>query len=116
LIHFDRFELEPARRELSRDGESVEVGSRAFDILLALVRNRGRPVSKAELLELVWEGLVVEEGNVHVQISALRKLLGAHPWRSSELTHARSSKLTHQTSSNVKSAHEGEARVADMAA
>lgn len=54
----------------------MPLGARAYDVLLALVERRDRVVSKAELLELVWPGLVVEEGNLPVQISALRKVLG----------------------------------------
>lgn len=54
----------------------MTLGARAFDLLLALVERRGRLVGKAELLELVWPGLVVEEANLPVQVSTLRKLLG----------------------------------------
>ena len=45
---------------------------------LALVRGQGKVVTKSELLDAAWPGLVVEENNVSVQIAALRKLLGAH--------------------------------------
>lgn len=58
------------------DGQVVPLGARAYDVLLALVERRERVVSKSELLELVWPGLVVEEGNLPVQISTLRKILG----------------------------------------
>jgi predicted ATPase/DNA-binding winged helix-turn-helix (wHTH) protein len=58
-------------------GEPVAVGSRAFDVLLALAQRHERLVTKQELLDLVWPGLVVEEHNVATQISTLRKLLGA---------------------------------------
>jgi adenylate cyclase len=54
----------------------VSVGSRAFDVLVALLERRERVVTKAELLDLVWPGLVVEENNLEVQVSALRRLLG----------------------------------------
>lgn len=73
---FDRFELTPAERQLRADGQPLVLGARAFDLLLALVEHRDRVVTKDELLDLVWPGLVVEEANVQVQISALRKLLG----------------------------------------
>ena len=56
------------------------VGPRAFDVLVALVEHAGDLLSKEELLDLVWPGLVVEENNLQVQISTLRKLLG--PMRS----------------------------------
>lgn len=58
------------------DGEPCVIGSRALDVLTALVERRDRVVSKNELLELAWPGLMVEENNLSVQISALRKLLG----------------------------------------
>jgi predicted ATPase/DNA-binding winged helix-turn-helix (wHTH) protein len=74
---FDHFELAVAERQLTIGGEPVVVGSRAFDVLLALVERRDRVVTKGELLELAWPGLVVEENNLQVQVSTLRKLLGA---------------------------------------
>jgi len=54
----------------------VQLGARAFDVLLALVERRDRMVTKDELLSIAWPGLVVEENNLQVQISALRKVLG----------------------------------------
>ncbi len=54
----------------------MKVGSRAFDLLVALVERRHRLVTKSELLELVWPGLIVEEANLPVAVSGLRKLLG----------------------------------------
>src|SRR5882762_2241434 len=74
---FDRFELDSATRQLLADGQPVALGARALDILLTLIERRERLVTKDELLELVWPGLVVEENNLQVQISALRKVLGA---------------------------------------
>ena len=58
-------------------GQSVLLGARAFDLLLALVERRDRVVSKDELLTLVWPSLVVEENNLSVQISAVRKVFGS---------------------------------------
>jgi len=75
-IAFERFCILPHRRELQVDGRTVPLGARAFDVLLALVERRERLVSKDELLSLVWPGLVVEENNLQVQVSALRKALG----------------------------------------
>lgn len=75
-IAFDRFCILPHRRELQVDGRTVPLGARAFDVLLALVERRERLVSKDELLGLVWPGVVVEENNLQVQVSALRKALG----------------------------------------
>src|SRR5262249_13446105 len=73
---FGRYRLVPDRRALFADGDEVSVRSRAFDLLLALVERRERVVSKNELMELVWPGRVVEEGNLTVHIANLRKLLG----------------------------------------
>lgn len=76
-IHrFDRIEVRPAQRELLVDGQPAAVGARAFDLLLALIEHRDRVVSKNELLDLVWPGLIVEENNLQVQVSSLRKVLG----------------------------------------
>ena len=68
--------LLPSRRELQLDGVAVTIGARAFDVLAALVEKRDRVISKNELMDTVWAHLVVEENNLQVQISALRKLLG----------------------------------------
>lgn len=73
---FDRIEVRPAQRQLLVDGQVATVGARAFDLLLALIEHRDRVVSKNELLDLVWPGLVVEENNLQVQVSTLRKILG----------------------------------------
>jgi len=73
---FGRFEIRRRRRELVVDGEPVELGSRAFDILLALIDADGAVVTKSELMNLVWPGTAVEENNLSVQIHALRRALG----------------------------------------
>jgi predicted ATPase/DNA-binding winged helix-turn-helix (wHTH) protein len=74
---FARFELRPAERLLLADGLPATLGARAFDVLVALAARRERVVSKDELFRTVWPGTVVEDNNLTVQISALRKLLGA---------------------------------------
>jgi predicted ATPase/DNA-binding winged helix-turn-helix (wHTH) protein len=74
---FGRFELDAERHALLEDGQPVPLGSRAFDLLGALVTRAGELVTKRELLAQVWPGLVVEENNLQVQVSTLRKLLGA---------------------------------------
>jgi DNA-binding winged helix-turn-helix (wHTH) protein len=76
MIEFGRFRLDAHRRELLADGQAVPIGSRAFDILIALVEAGGRLVTKDELLHGVWAGMVVEEHNLQFQISTLRKALG----------------------------------------
>lgn len=75
---FDGFELDTSERLLYRDGHPVGLGARAIALLTALVGRPGRLVTKGELLDRVWPGLVVEENNLQVQVSALRKVLGAH--------------------------------------
>jgi len=73
---FGRVELHPATRQLLVDGRPALLGARAFDLLQVLVERSDRLVSKNELLDLVWPGLVVEENNLQVHVSSLRKLLG----------------------------------------
>lgn len=76
-VRFDRFELQPQERRLLADGQPVPLGARAFDLLCLLASRPGSLLTKAELLDAVWAGLVVEEANLTVQISALRKVLGS---------------------------------------
>ncbi len=73
---FGSFELQPDQRRLLAHGDPVPLGQRAFDVLHTLIERRERLVAKNELLDLVWPGVVVEENNLQVQISSLRKLLG----------------------------------------
>ena len=73
---FGSSELRPSERQLFIDGAPAPLGARAFDLLLALIERRERVVDKSELLDAVWPGLVVEESNLQVQMSSLRKLLG----------------------------------------
>ncbi|OYW32487.1 MAG: hypothetical protein B7Z45_09335, partial [Azorhizobium sp. 12-66-6] len=74
---FGRFRLVPDRRILAAEDREVPIRGRAFDLLLALVERRDRVVSKDEILELVWPGRIVEEGNLTVHVAGLRKLLGS---------------------------------------
>ena len=76
-FHFEKFELRPDERKLFNDGKDIALGSRAFDMLCFLVENRQRFLSKAEILDAIWPDIAVEESNLTVQISALRKALGA---------------------------------------
>lgn len=70
-------EIRAGERRVLVGGRPVPIGARAFDLLIALIEHRDRVVGKAELMSLVWPGLVVEENNLTVQISALRKALGS---------------------------------------
>jgi predicted ATPase/DNA-binding winged helix-turn-helix (wHTH) protein len=72
---FGRYRLQPGRG-LSADGVPVPVGLKALDILAALVGAAGELVTKSELMDRVWPGITVEEHNIQVHISALRKMLG----------------------------------------
>jgi adenylate cyclase len=74
-ITFGPFCLDVERRELSRMGAVVPLGHRAIELLCVLVAAKGALVTKDELLRLVWPGLTVEENNLQVQISTLRKAL-----------------------------------------
>jgi DNA-binding winged helix-turn-helix (wHTH) protein len=76
-LEFGRFRVLLRRRQLLADGVPVELGTRAFDLLLALLEADGSLVIKEELLSRVWPGVVVSEENVKFQVAALRKALGA---------------------------------------
>jgi len=76
-IEFGRFHMLLRRRQLLADGVPIEIGTRAFDLLLILLESDGALVTKEELLNRVWPDVVVSEENLKVQISALRKALGA---------------------------------------
>jgi adenylate cyclase len=75
MTAFGPFRLDTDRRQLLRAGTAVPLSSRAFDILVLLVENRGRVVTKDEIMSAVWRGMIVEENNLAVQISALRRAL-----------------------------------------
>ena len=73
---FGPFHVDAARRLLEREGRPVRLTAKAFDILLLLLEERGRLVGKDELMRRIWPDAVVEENNLTVQISSLRKVLG----------------------------------------
>jgi DNA-binding winged helix-turn-helix (wHTH) protein len=75
-LEFGRFRLLLRQRQLVADGEPVDLGTRALDLLLVLLEADGLLVTKEELLSRVWPGIVVAEENLKVQIAALRKALG----------------------------------------
>src|ERR1700731_3408247 len=76
-LEFGRFRVLLRQRQLVANGVPVELGTRAFDLLLVLVEADGSLVTKDELFSRVWPGIVVAEENLKVQISTLRKALGA---------------------------------------
>ena len=77
IYRFGRFELNPSTRQVMVDNQPAPLGARAFDVLLALIERRDRLVTKNELVDLVWPGVVVEENNLQTQVPVLRKILGA---------------------------------------
>jgi DNA-binding winged helix-turn-helix (wHTH) protein len=77
MLEFGRFRLSVRQRRLLAGGVPVELGTRAFDILMVLIEAGGALVTHGELQSRVWPGIVVARDNLKVQISALRKALGA---------------------------------------
>jgi DNA-binding winged helix-turn-helix (wHTH) protein len=75
-FEFGRFRMLVRQRQLEADGVPIELGTRAFDLLLALLEADGSLVTKDELRSRVWPGIIVAEENLKVQISALRRALG----------------------------------------
>ena len=75
VFEFGPFRLEAETRSLFREGEFVSLQPKAAEMLCALVESAGRVVTKEQLLERVWAGVVVEEGAIANNISALRKVL-----------------------------------------
>jgi predicted ATPase/DNA-binding winged helix-turn-helix (wHTH) protein len=73
---FGDFELSVRQRSLKRAGRSVRLGSRAMDVLIALVERAGELVTRDEIAARLWPGIFVEESNLRVHVSALRKALG----------------------------------------
>ncbi len=76
LICFGPFRLSVTGRVLEKGSVPVRLGSRALDILIALVERPAEVVTKKELFARVWPDLVVDEGNLRYHVSALRKALG----------------------------------------
>src|SRR5262249_58098824 len=75
IFEFGPFRLDCTERLLLRDGQPVPLTVRAFDLLQLLVENRGHLVEKNQLMNQVWAGTFVEEGNVKATVSMLRKAL-----------------------------------------
>jgi predicted ATPase/DNA-binding winged helix-turn-helix (wHTH) protein len=74
-ITFGPYRLSPAERLLERDDSAITIGSRALDILIALIERPGEIVSHRDLMRRVWPNMVVEEANLRVHVGALRKVL-----------------------------------------
>lgn len=76
VYEFDEFRVDVRKRQLTREGEVVPLYSKAFELLLVLLQNSGQVLSKEELLERVWPDQILEEANLPVNISAIRRALG----------------------------------------
>ena len=75
-VRFQGFRLDLARRDLTRDGAEVRLGGRALDLLICLVERRDRIVSPEEIMDIVWDGVLVEDSNLYAQVAALRRVVG----------------------------------------
>lgn len=78
VYEFEPFHLDLVSRQLSINGTALELPPKTFDILLRLVENRGRLVPKEELMTKIWPGRIVEENNLTVRISWIRRTLREH--------------------------------------
>jgi predicted ATPase/DNA-binding winged helix-turn-helix (wHTH) protein len=76
IASFGPFRLNSIERRLERNDEAVVIGSRSLDILIALVERAGEILSRRELMARVWPDVVVEEANLRVHITGLRRALG----------------------------------------
>ena len=76
IYNFGHFHLDETKRILTREGEVVSLTPKAFDLLLTLIEHQGKVIDKDYILKKVWNGNIVEEGNLSVNIHSLRKALG----------------------------------------
>jgi DNA-binding winged helix-turn-helix (wHTH) protein/TolB-like protein/Tfp pilus assembly protein PilF len=76
ILEFGPFRLDLLRRSLERDGQPIALSGKALEILAILLERRGEVVDKDDLMRQVWPDTAVEENNITVAISALRKALG----------------------------------------
>ena len=86
IFSFDDFLLDARQRTLTRGGRNIVLNARAFELLVFLLENAGRVVTKDEILAHVWKEQFVEESNLAVQISSIRKALGENADRARLLT------------------------------
>ncbi len=76
FFEFGPFRFEPSEHWLRRDGQAISLAPKAFELLVLLVENDGRLVSKDQIMRALWPSSFVEEANLTVAISVLRKVLG----------------------------------------
>ena len=79
VYEFGPFRLDAAERQLRRDGQLVPLTPKAFEALLVLVESGGRTLTRDDLINKLWPESFVEEGNLTVQISTLRRTLSHRP-------------------------------------
>lgn len=75
-LSFGPFELDPAAFELRRDGKPLAIEPQVFELIVLLVQNRGRIVTRDELIDRVWSGRIVSEATISSRIKAARQALG----------------------------------------
>src|SRR5438105_13656287 len=75
-FQFENFVIDAARYELRRAGELVPIEPQVFDLLVHLVQNRDRVISKDELIDAVWRGRIVSEASLSSRVSSARRAIG----------------------------------------
>ena len=76
---FKAFRLDPSERTLFRRGQSITLAAKTFDMLLLLIRQRAKLVTKKHLLDQLWPDAFVDEANLSTHVARLRKALGEGP-------------------------------------
>ena len=76
LFQFAGYSVDVDRRELRHGAELIDIGPQVFDLLVYLIRNRDRVVSKDDLLDAVWDGRIVSESTITSRINAVRHAIG----------------------------------------
>jgi len=111
-IRFGPFVLDAAAGTLLRHGIPVPVGYRAFVLLRTLAEQSGQVVSKATLMDAAWPDTAVEEGNLSVQIAALRKLLGEQPDGGDWIVNV--PRLGYRLAASIEAAHDATPPAAEL--
>src|SRR5262245_41386825 len=76
IYEFDDFQVEPDQHKLLRRGQVIPLHGKAFEMLLVLIRNHGKLLTKDQLFQLVWPDQIVEESNLTVNMASIRRALG----------------------------------------
>jgi len=75
-FQFEDFVIDAARYELRRGGELIRIEPQVFDLLVHLVRNRNRVVSKDELMDAIWHGRIASEASLSSRVCSARRAIG----------------------------------------